>query len=59
MKRSELIKKYELTPSTFDKGAHQAKTTGSFKSIDNLSDNQRELIKLRKRNRELEMRLTS
>ncbi|WP_089180095.1 IS3 family transposase [Streptococcus iniae] len=57
MKRSELIKEYELTPSTFDKWVRQAKTTGSFKTIDNLTDEQRELIELRKRNKELEMQL--
>ncbi|MDV6023564.1 IS3 family transposase [Streptococcus canis] len=57
MKRSELIKEYELTPSTFDKWVRQAKTTGSFKTIDNLTDEQRELMELRKRNKELEMQL--
>ena len=57
MKRSELIKEYELIPSTFDKWVRQAKTTGSFKTIENLTDEQRELIKLRKRNKELEMQL--
>ena len=54
MKRSELIKEYELTPSTFDKWIRQAKLTGSFKSVDNMT---RELIQLRKRNKELEMQL--
>lgn len=53
-KRSSLIKEYELT---FDKWVRQAKTTGSFKSVDNLTDEQRELIELRKRNKELEMQL--
>ena len=57
MKRSALIKEYDLTPSTFDKWVRQAKTTGSFKSIDNITDEQRELIALRKRNKELEMQL--
>ncbi len=57
MKRSEIIKEYDLTPSTFDKWVRQAKTTGSFKSVDNLTDDQRELIALRKRNKELEMQL--
>ncbi|KPJ22301.1 transposase [Streptococcus phocae] len=57
MKRSELIKEYELTPSTFDKWMRQSKTTGSFKSVDNLTDEQRELITLRKYNKELEMQL--
>lgn len=56
-KRSELIKEYELTPSVFDRWVRQAKITGSFKTVDNLSDEQRELISLRKRNKELEMQL--
>lgn len=57
MKRSELIKEYDLTPSAFDKWVRQAKTTGFFKSVDNLTDDQRELMVLRKRNKELEMQL--
>ena len=56
-KRSELIKEQELTPSVFDRWVRQAKTTGSFKTVDNLSDDQRELIALRKRHKELEMQL--
>lgn len=48
MKRSELIKEYELTPSTFDKWVKQVRTTGSFKIVANLTDEQRELIELRK-----------
>lgn len=56
-KRSELIREYELTPSTFDKWVKQSKTTGSFKTVDNLTDEQRELIALRKRNKELEMQV--
>ena len=54
-KRSELIKEYDLTPSTFDKWVKQARTTGSFKTVDNLTDEQRELKALRKRTKELEM----
>ncbi|WP_367783128.1 IS3 family transposase [Streptococcus pluranimalium] len=57
MKRSEIIKEYDLTPSTFDKWVRQAKTTGSFKSVDNLTEEQRELIALRKHNKELKMQL--
>ena len=53
MKRSELMKEYDLTPSTFDKWVKQTRTTGSFKSVDNPTDEQRELIALRKRNKEL------
>ena len=43
--------------STFDKWVRQARTTGSFKTVDNLIDEQRELIELRKRNKELEMQV--
>ena len=57
MKRSEIIKEYDLTPSSFDKWVKQARTTGSFKSVDNMTDEQRELIQLKKRNKELEMQL--
>lgn len=57
MTRSALIKEYDLPPPTFDKWVRQAKTTGSFKSVDNLTDEQRELITPRKRNRKLEMQL--
>ena len=57
MKRSDIIKEYDLTPSSFDKWVKQARTTGSFKTVDNLTDEQRELIELRKRNKELEMQL--
>lgn len=57
MKRSEIIKEYNLTPSIFGKWVKQARTAGSFKTVDNLTDEQRELMELRKRNRELEMQL--
>lgn len=56
-KRSEIIQEYDLTPSSFDKWVRQARTTGSFKTVDNLTDEQRELIELRKRNKELEMQV--
>ena len=57
MKRSEIIKEYNLTPSSFDKWVKQARTTGSFQTVDNLTDEQRELMELRKRNKELEMQV--
>lgn len=56
-KRSELIKEYDLTPSTYDKWVRQARTTAYFKTVDNLTKEQGELIELRKRNKELEMQL--
>lgn len=55
MKRSELIKEYELTPSTFDKWVPQEKTTGSFKTVDNITGEQDELIELRKHNKDHKM----
>lgn len=54
-KRSDIIKEYDLTPSTFDKWMRQSRTTGSFKTVDNLTAEQRELMELRKRNKQLEM----
>ncbi|UOQ49615.1 IS3 family transposase [Gracilibacillus caseinilyticus] len=53
--RSEIIKEYELTPSTFDKWVHQHKSTGSFEEKDNRSPEQEELIRLRKENQKLSM----
>ena len=41
MKRSALIKEYDLTPSTFDKWVRQVKKQRAFKSIDNITDEQR------------------
>jgi hypothetical protein len=56
-KRSDIIREYDLTPSSLDKWVKQSKTTGSFRTVDNLTDEQRELIELRKRNKELEMQV--
>ncbi len=53
--RADIIREYELTPSSFDKWVRQAKKTGSFKEADNLTPTEKELIALRKRNQQLEM----
>lgn len=53
--RVDIIREYELTPSSFDKWVRQAKNTGSFKAADNLIPAEKELIALRKRNQQLEM----
>lgn len=53
--RADIIKEYELTPSSFDKWVRQHKSTGSFEEKDNRTPEQEELIKLRKRNQQLEM----
>ena len=54
-KRSELVREYELTPSALERWIHQFRTTGSFHVNDNLTDEQRELIQLRKQNKQLLM----
>lgn len=46
---------YDLTPSSLDKWVGQCQNSGSFKEKDNLTDEQKELIELRKRNKQLEM----
>ena len=53
--RQELIREYELTPSSFDKWLLQQRTSGSFKEKDNLTPEQVELKELRKQNKQLKM----
>ena len=53
--RKEIIKEYELTPSSLDKWINQSENTGSFKEKDNLSLEESELIRLRKENKQLLM----
>lgn len=52
---SEIIKEYDLTPSSLHKWVRHSVNSGSFKEIDNLSDEQLELRKLRKENQDLKM----
>ena len=53
--RQDIIREYDLTPSTFDKWVKQNQTSGSFKEKDNRSPNEAEMIKLRKENQQLKM----
>lgn len=53
--RADIIREYDLTSSAFAKWIRQSESTGSFKEVDNLSIEQKELIELRKRNKQLEM----
>jgi len=53
--RSELVLQYELTPSALDRWIKQYSTTGSFKTKDNLSTEDNELLALRKENKRLLM----
>lgn len=53
--RSEIIKEYDLTPTCFDRWVRQSRSTGSFHEKDNRSEEENELIKLRKENQQLKM----
>ena len=49
--KSEIKKEYDLYPSTINNWIKQHQGTGSFKSKENLSDSEKELHELRKRNK--------
>lgn len=53
--RKDIIREYELTPSSLDKWVNQSQKTGSFKEKDNHTPDETELIKLRKENKQLQM----
>ncbi|HDH4650252.1 TPA: IS3 family transposase [Staphylococcus aureus] len=53
--RNEIVREYDLTPSALGKWIKQHQNTGSFNHQDNLSDNEKELIKLRKEVQHLKM----
>jgi len=53
--KSEILKEYDLYASTLNNWIKQHQETGSFKTKDNLSDSEKELNELRKRNKQLEM----
>lgn len=52
---SEIIKEYDLTPSSFHSWVKKYNKTGSFKAADNLTPEQKELNELRKQNKQLLM----
>ncbi len=53
--RKEIIREYDLTPSSLDKWVNQSQNSGSFKEKENLTAEQKKLIELRKQNKQLEM----
>ena len=53
--RSEIIREYDLTPSAFNNWMKKYNTTGSFEACDNRTEEENELIKLRKENQRLKM----
>lgn len=52
---SEIAREYNLAKSTVSKWVRDYNNSGSFKAKDNRTDEENELIALRKRNKELEM----
>ena len=53
--KSEIIAEYDLTPTAFNTWIKRSATTGSFKEKDNRTEEENELIRLRKENQKLKM----
>ena len=53
--RADLIREYDVTPSSLDKWINQNQKSGSFKEKDNRSDAENEILKLRKELQRLHM----
>ncbi len=53
--KSEIVREYDLTPSSLDKWVKNHQATGSFNHLDNLTDEEREMRQLRKENQQLKM----
>lgn len=53
--KSEIISEYDLTATAFNNWIKRSQTTGSFKEKDNRTEEENELIKLRKENQKLKM----
>ena len=53
--KNEIILEYDLTPTAFNNWIKRSQTTGSFKERDNRTEEEKELIKLRKENQQLKM----
>ncbi|QCS53517.1 transposase [Priestia flexa] len=53
--RKDIIREYNLTPSSLDKWVNQSQESGSFKEQDNLPPEQQELNRLHKEIKQLQM----
>ena len=53
--RAELVREYELTPSALSSWIIKFNSTGSFKAEDNRTEEEKELIRIRKENQQLRM----
>ncbi len=51
----DIVREYDLSPSILDKWIKQSTSIGSFKEKDNRTDEENELIQLRKKIKQLEM----
>jgi len=51
----EIVKEYDIARSTVNKWTHDYSISGSFKAKDNRTEEENELIKLRKENQRLKM----
>lgn len=54
-RKCDIIREYDISGSLLDKWIKQSQDTGSFKEKDNRSDEEQELLNLRKRIQQLEM----
>ena len=52
---SEIVKEYDLTRSAFANWVQKYNKTGSFKACDNRTEEEKELIRLKKENQQLRM----
>jgi len=52
---AEILKEYNISNSTLYKWIKEKTTSGSYKTKDNLTDQEKELIELRKENKRLMM----
>ena len=53
--RADIAREYDITPSALDRWIKNHQETGSFKAADNRSDEENELLQLRKENQRLRM----
>lgn len=52
---TEIVKEYELTRSAFANWIQKYNKTGSFKACDNKTEEEKEIIRLKKENQQLRM----
>jgi transposase len=54
-RKSDILREYDLSPSTLDKWIKQSENSGSFKEKDNLTPDQKRIIELEKKLKQAEM----